>query len=81
MTHLILFNEKLACGAPLGPWSNFIQLVDCDACRRWYDANNFAKSLVTITLLDYEDEADAFDEANEDMNARLYVEYKERLDG
>ena len=24
---------------------------------------------------------DAFDEANEDMNARLYIEHKERLDG
>jgi hypothetical protein len=65
MTHLLLFNEQLACGASLGPWSNFIQLVDCEKCLAWHKANDFAKSLVTITLLDYEDEADAFDEANE----------------
>ena len=81
MTHLLLFNGQLACGASLGPWSNFIQLVDCEKCLAWHKANDFAKSLVTITLLDYEDEGDAFDQANEDMNARLYIEHKERLDG
>ena len=81
MTHLLLFNEQLACGAPLGPWSNFIQLVDCEKCLGWHKANNFAKSLVTITLLDYEDEGDAFDEANDDMNARLAAEFRERQNG
>lgn len=54
MTHLLLFNGQLACGASLGPWSNFIQLVDCEKCLAWHKANDFAKSLVTITLLDYD---------------------------
>jgi hypothetical protein len=80
MTHLLLFNEQLACGAEIGPWSHFIQLVDCPDCHRWHDANQFAKSLVPLAQLDYEEEADAFDEANEDMNARLYAEHRDRND-
>ena len=54
MTHLLLFNGQLACGASLGPWSNFIQLVDCEKCLAWHKANDFAKSLVTITLPDFD---------------------------
>jgi hypothetical protein len=80
MVHLFLFNGRLACGASGGDGSNFILLVTCDACRSWHDANAFAKSVLPTAMFDYE-ETDAFDEANDDMNARIVGEDRERRNG
>jgi hypothetical protein len=32
-------------------------------------------------MFEYEEEGDAFDEANDDMNSRLYAEHRERANG
>jgi len=87
MVHLLLSNGQLACGAEGGS-SSFIQLVNCGRCHAWHNTNELAKSLVGF--YDYLEEeipaietkeGDAFDEANDDMNARLAAEFRERQNG
>jgi hypothetical protein len=131
MVHLLLFNEKIACGAE-GKSSSLIQLVNCGRCHAWHNANEFARSMMSANLFEFDDEepielvvcscgcrevcpkaqakwdegdslpyisykhmadhqrikerdraneGDAFEEANADLNARLYAEHRDRNDG
>jgi len=77
MVHLRLFDGNRACGTHEGLCSDFISEVSCQTCIEWKEANSLARSALGFSIYDYE-EAGAFEQANDDLNARIYAEYKER---
>jgi hypothetical protein len=55
MMHLLLSNQKAACGAE-GKSSSLIQLVNCGRCHAWHDSNEFAKSMFPPSVSGYTDD-------------------------
>ena len=76
MTHLRLFDDNRSCGSHEGLCSDYISEVTCKTCVEWNETNSLARSALGFSQFDY-DEASPFDEANDDMNARIYAEYQE----
>jgi hypothetical protein len=76
MKHLRLFDGNRACGSHAGLSSDFISEVTCQTCVEWNEANNLARLALGFSEFDY-DEAGVFEQANEDLNSRIYAEYKE----
>jgi hypothetical protein len=76
MVHLLLFDGNRVCGCHEGTCSDFTTEVSCETCIDWNETNGLARSALGFSDFDY-DQADAFTEANEDMNTRIYAEYVE----
>ena len=70
MVHLLLFDGNRVCGSHDGTSSDFIELVTCQTCIEWNEANSLARQAIGFSEFDYEVES-AFEQANGDMNARL----------
>jgi hypothetical protein len=76
MTHLRLFDGNRACGSHDGLSSDFMYEVTCQTCVEWNEANSLARVALGFSEFDY-DEASAFEQANNDLDSRIYAEYKE----
>ena len=75
MVHLRLFDGNRACGNHGGLCSDFESEVTCQTCVEWSESNRLARLALGFSEFDY-DEAGAFEEANDDLNSRIYAEYK-----
>jgi hypothetical protein len=75
MVHLRLFDGNRACGSHGGLCSDFEAEVTCQTCVEWSESNRLARLALGFSEFDY-DEAGAFEQANDDLNSRIYAEYK-----